>query len=275
MKRIQTLMTSIVLVAICAADTRAQDPEALYWTFNPRANRDIEAALAELSIPGMTAFSDDVFFSLYDSQPWSLVIIRRKDVLSFTTQVELMDRLEGHLARGGRVLVHLAEIERMPMLQDFFGLDDAEDIVTPEVARPLREPRHPAGMFPSLELADEPMTDEFGASLIPASGSKPFYAFDDGTIASVLAREGQVIANGWEPDGWDGSGFLIAIDNLRWLLGCPADLNGDGSLDLFDFLEFQTLFDAGDPRADWFCYDGRLDVFDFLAFFNAFDTGCP
>ena len=54
---------------------------------------------------------------------------------------------------------------------------------------------------------------------------------------------------------------------------CPADLDGDGELTIFDFLTFQNLFDAGDPRAD-FDGDGELTIFDFLAFQNAFDAGC-
>ncbi|MGD1914823.1 MAG: GC-type dockerin domain-anchored protein [Phycisphaerales bacterium] len=54
---------------------------------------------------------------------------------------------------------------------------------------------------------------------------------------------------------------------------CPADLDGDGELTVFDFLEFQNLFDTGDLRAD-FDDDGRLTLFDFLAFQNAFDAGC-
>jgi hypothetical protein len=56
-------------------------------------------------------------------------------------------------------------------------------------------------------------------------------------------------------------------------LACEADLDGDGVLTLFDFLEFQNLFDAGDPIAD-FDGDGSLTLFDFLAFQNAFDAGC-
>ncbi|MEO1007689.1 MAG: GC-type dockerin domain-anchored protein [Planctomycetota bacterium] len=54
---------------------------------------------------------------------------------------------------------------------------------------------------------------------------------------------------------------------------CRADLDDDGRLTLFDFLAFQTLFDAGDPAAD-FDDDGRLTFFDFLAFQTAFDAGC-
>jgi V8-like Glu-specific endopeptidase len=55
---------------------------------------------------------------------------------------------------------------------------------------------------------------------------------------------------------------------------CRVDLNGDGELDFFDFLEFQDLFAAGDLRAD-FDGSGDLDFFDFLAFQNEFAAGCP
>jgi 6-phosphogluconolactonase (cycloisomerase 2 family) len=54
---------------------------------------------------------------------------------------------------------------------------------------------------------------------------------------------------------------------------CRADLDGDGQLTIFDFLEFQNLFDAGNPAAD-FDGDGSLTIFDFLAFQNEFDAGC-
>ena len=54
---------------------------------------------------------------------------------------------------------------------------------------------------------------------------------------------------------------------------CRADFDGDGALTLFDFLAFQSAFDAGDLRAD-FDGDGALTLFDFLAFQSAFDAGC-
>jgi endonuclease/exonuclease/phosphatase family metal-dependent hydrolase len=57
------------------------------------------------------------------------------------------------------------------------------------------------------------------------------------------------------------------------VIACAADLDGDGALTVFDFLEFQNLFDAGDLRAD-FDGDGSLSLFDFLAFQNLFDAGC-
>jgi len=55
---------------------------------------------------------------------------------------------------------------------------------------------------------------------------------------------------------------------------CLADLDGDGTLTIFDFLVFQNLFDNGDPAAD-FDGDGTLTFFDFLAFQDEFAAGCP
>jgi hypothetical protein len=54
---------------------------------------------------------------------------------------------------------------------------------------------------------------------------------------------------------------------------CYPDLNQDGTLDLFDFLEFTNLFNAGDDVADCEA-DGAFDLFDFLCYTNAFNAGC-
>lgn len=69
----------------------------------------------------------------------------------------------------------------------------------------------------------------------------------------------------------------VAALSLAWQVHaaeCRADLDGDGSLTLFDFLSFQNLFAAGDLRAD-FDGDGALTLFDFLVFQNEFALGCP
>jgi len=55
---------------------------------------------------------------------------------------------------------------------------------------------------------------------------------------------------------------------------CPADLNGDGTLDFFDISAFLSLFSAGDLAAD-FSDDGVLDFFDISAFLSEFSAGCP
>jgi len=55
---------------------------------------------------------------------------------------------------------------------------------------------------------------------------------------------------------------------------CRPDMAAPfGTLDVFDFLEFQTRFDRGDLTAD-FDGSGELDIFDFIAFTNAFEAGC-
>ena len=70
------------------------------------------------------------------------------------------------------------------------------------------------------------------------------------------------------------TGPIGAIRMSPIYLPCPADIDGDGELTLFDFLRFQNLFAMGDPAAD-FDGDGTLTIFDFLAFQNAFAIGCP
>jgi hypothetical protein len=55
---------------------------------------------------------------------------------------------------------------------------------------------------------------------------------------------------------------------------CPADFNGDGDLNVNDFLAFQNGFAARAPAADY-NRDGGFNVNDFLAFQAGFAAGCP
>jgi len=71
-------------------------------------------------------------------------------------------------------------------------------------------------------------------------------------------------------DNGDANGnFKVRIE----LAPCPADMDGNGVLNLFDFLAFQTLYGNGDPGAD-FDGSGTLNLFDFLAFQTAYGNGC-
>ena len=54
---------------------------------------------------------------------------------------------------------------------------------------------------------------------------------------------------------------------------CRADVDANGSLNVFDFLAYVNLFVTGDPLAD-FDGDGELTLFDFMAFRDEFDVGC-
>jgi hypothetical protein len=54
---------------------------------------------------------------------------------------------------------------------------------------------------------------------------------------------------------------------------CRVDINGDGQVNVQDFLAFLQLYAAGDTRAD-FNQDGQINVQDFLAFLAAYAAGC-
>lgn len=57
------------------------------------------------------------------------------------------------------------------------------------------------------------------------------------------------------------------------LPACRPDLDGDGTLGVFDILLYFDAFGAGDASVD-LNGDGRLDVIDILAFFDLFAAGC-
>ena len=91
------------------------------------------------------------------------------------------------------------------------------------------------------------------------------------------ARLRQLLVDTGRPQGSGGHigplpDMAAAVDELLGSL-CAVDFDGDGELTVFDFLAFQTAFDAMDPAAD-FDGDGRWTIFDFLAFQTAFDAGC-
>jgi hypothetical protein len=92
---------------------------------------------------------------------------------------------------------------------------------------------------------------------------------DGNALASIVIDE-------WSTAGRDDA-VQLWENMINVVLGggaeCRVDLDGDGSLTLFDFLAFQNAFDSGDLIAD-FDGDGSLTLFDFLAFQNEFDAGC-
>jgi hypothetical protein len=68
--------------------------------------------------------------------------------------------------------------------------------------------------------------------------------------------------------------WTIAADEFFDKPCCSADYNGDGSLNVFDFLAYQSGFAAGESRADFAAPYGVLNIFDFLAYQSAFGSGC-
>ncbi|MEQ9094636.1 MAG: GC-type dockerin domain-anchored protein [Phycisphaerales bacterium] len=100
----------------------------------------------------------------------------------------------------------------------------------------------------------------------------PDMPVSDALYGGAVALDGDrliVGASGDDSRATDaGAAYLFAFTSA-----CRADLDGDGSLTIFDFLQFQNLFSLGDPTAD-FDNDGNLTLFDFLAFQNEFAAGC-
>jgi probable HAF family extracellular repeat protein len=86
-------------------------------------------------------------------------------------------------------------------------------------------------------------------------------------IAWDVNEKGQIVGAGMR-NGQIGRAFV-----LDPVVECAADCDGNGGLDLFDFLCFVNLFNDEDPAAD--CDgDGGFSLFDFLCFVNLFNEGC-
>jgi hypothetical protein len=72
----------------------------------------------------------------------------------------------------------------------------------------------------------------------------------------------------------DDENTAVTADGVIEVVKCPPDLDGNGRLTIFDFLEFQNLWQAGDFAADY-DGDGDLTIFDYLAYQNAYQQRCP
>ncbi len=87
-----------------------------------------------------------------------------------------------------------------------------------------------------------------------------------------------------QPDaGAAMSGGIYSLSGGFWAgaggpAGCPADFNGDGFVDFFDFDDFVSCFEGivcpPGKSAD-FNNDGFADFFDYDDFIAAFEAGCP
>jgi len=279
MHGIRTTLMALVTLSVVALDARAQGTDFLYWKETPAATDVIFGALLDLGLTGDIARSLDQFLDKVDDRAWPVVIIWRYRALGLTDEARVIDALRQHLDEGGRLLVNMPQLDDMPAMQRFLGLEGAVDLVPPQQQiRQVAVPLHPAVAKGFIRPSGEPpVLADIGDVLVPGPDARPLLQYElDETIASVMVRSGQVIVNGWEWTDWSsGDGAAMATDQIEWLISCPVDVDGDGTLDLFDLLEFQSLFVAGDPAADWFDYDGKLTVFDFLAYFNAFEVGCP
>ncbi|MFI4916103.1 MAG: GC-type dockerin domain-anchored protein [Phycisphaerales bacterium JB060] len=275
---IRTRLTSTVFAAIAVAlamwATPARAQDILYARTFDFVSTPVIGGLADLELDFTFVVTFEDLLGELRGQEWDLVIVRGFIPFAAALEGDILAELEAHVARGGALHFQMAELDRVSKrYYDLLGLDGAV-----ELELPLPNIRAPRPVHPSvsglgfLNVGDELFPPDYGDILLPGPGAFVTQTFEvGGPAATVIARDGQVIVNGPQWDNWQSTG--IPRKQIRWLLSCKADLDGDGDLTIFDFLEFQTLFDARDVRADVF-YDGRFDIFDFLAFFNQFDAGC-
>jgi hypothetical protein len=65
------------------------------------------------------------------------------------------------------------------------------------------------------------------------------------------------------------------IDNVASdTFGCAADINGDGVLNILDFVAFQAAWQNQDPKGDCTA-DGSYNILDFVCYQALFVDGCP
>jgi hypothetical protein len=157
--------------------------------------------------------------------------------------------------------LHLAYESDPPVLTD--GYLNEFDLTESQVV--LQKPADNSAFTVGLRFSDAPNGDFSKPSLVTDNdgckpGLNPIFAIPGGWIDLCAA-------------GGKGDFVIRAIVGPPLGAPCEPDLNGDGVLDLFDFLGFTNLFNAADLKAD-FDGDGFLDLFDFLAFTNAFNAGC-
>jgi probable HAF family extracellular repeat protein len=117
------------------------------------------------------------------------------------------------------------------------------------------------------------------------------HAFVHGTTHPAamydLQRLTPAASQGWMlsmAEDINASGSIVGwgtrlIDGKRYTRGfrldpvCPADLNGNGAVDFFDYLDFVAAFSSEDPLAD-FNHNDTVDFFDYLDFVEAFSQSC-
>jgi hypothetical protein len=114
-----------------------------------------------------------------------------------------------------------------------------------------------------------PYSSAGSVTLAEASGD-PAYTGDTVNLpAAVTARfiRFQVLAD------WGGDFAGLAEIRFIGTAVCTADFNGDGQINVADFLAFLSAYSAGAAAADLNA-DGQINISDFLAYLSGYAAGC-
>jgi hypothetical protein len=110
----------------------------------------------------------------------------------------------------------------------------------------------------------------------PLAGSVPYTLDEEGRLTFSAPFSMLNTTTGrfsYELDTVTYGSFVAAYFGDSAAAGCRVDVNGDGAVNVQDFLAFLSLYAAGDAQAD-FTGDGAINVQDFLAFLSAYAAGC-
>lgn len=100
-------------------------------------------------------------------------------------------------------------------------------------------------------------------------GFEDVRTLSDFEVTGRLTNEGRILVHAEFLDETEAI-LRVSLEES----GCPADFNGDGTLNILDYVAFQSAFVAQDSDAD--CDDnGQFQILDFVCYQVAFVTGCP
>ena len=212
---------------------------------------------------GMTVAEDGTIFAARTGSPARLFTIDpRTGSGSTATRLDITTDISGLAARDDGMLI---------------GLDLRET----DGPAALREIDPDTGATSQLApiAADAPLDDVGGMTIIDGPQGPVGYFVVTGDASGSPAEL-------WRFDPYSGDQLLVGeisgangpVAAVTGLAGLPceqclADLDGDCQATLFDFLELSNWFDQGDTRAD-LNGDGTIDVVDFLFFLGVFEAGC-
>jgi pimeloyl-ACP methyl ester carboxylesterase len=134
---------------------------------------------------------------------------------------------------------------------------------------------HFSGLLPNLSVTVTGLFSDDVPRDLTSSALGTTYVVDDASVAAV-SPDGLVTAIGLGDTfvtAWNG-GFSADVAIYVTGLPCPADLNSDGSVDIFDLLILLGAWGQCGACAADLNFDGVVDVFDLLALQGAWGA-CP